>query len=774
MTPTSPFRIASALAALFTLAAGSPAVVCGQAPDGPDVGRVIRGPSPPALPAIVARDTEGRVTMRATRLPEGLVLDGQLDELAYQTVPAVSGFVQQEPVEGDPATEKTEVWVFFDERNVYVSARMWDSHPERIVANEMRRDNRGIFLNDSFGVAFDTFYDQRTGFFFQTNALGGLREGLVVNEGNISYDWNTVWDVASGRFEQGWVTEISIPFKSLRWQASPDQVWGVNFRRVVRWKNELSYLSQIPASWGGRGISKFSSAATMVGIQPPSSSRNLELKPYAISDITTDRTVDPVRSNDLGGDFGFDAKYGITKSLTFDFTYNTDFAQVEDDDQQVNLTRFSLFFPEKREFFLEGQGIFEFGGARSGRRGGGGGGGGGFGPPTQTPVLFFSRRIGLQDGDTIPIQAGGRVTGRVGPYLVGLLNIGAESRASADALATNFTVVRVRRDILQRSSIGVIMTNRSKMLEGIGSNQVYGVDGNLSLHQDLEIQGYYARTKTTGRSGDDSSYRAAFNYNADLYALQYEHLKVGVDFNPEIGFLRRDDFRRNYLGGRISRRPASIASIRKVSLSGNVDRIANGSGALESRRQSIDSRIKFAGGDQMNVEYNRDFEWLEEPFEIADDVVLPVGGYGFQNVRATYTLGPQRKITGGASVAYGSFWSGHQSSAGYFGRVELSPQLSIEPRVSINWVDLPEGSFVAKLVSARTTYTISTRMFVGALIQFNSSSDSLTSNIRLRWEYEPGSDLFVVYSEGRDPLGPGRPGLENRGIVVKYTKLFRF
>ena len=746
----------------------------GQAIDGPEIDRVIRGPNPPAPPAIVARDAEGRVTMRATELPEGLVLDGRLDESVYDTVPSVSDFIQQEPVEGDPATEKTEVWVFFDERNVYVSARMWDSHPERIVANEMRRDNRGIFQNDNFGVAFDSFYDQRTGFFFQTNALGGLREGLVVTEGNISYDWNTVWNVASGRFDQGWVTEIAIPFKSLRWQAGRDQIWGVNFRRVVRWKNELSYLTQIPASWGGRGISKFSSAATMVGIEPPSSSRNLELKPYAISDITTDRTVDPVRSNDLGGDFGFDAKYGITKSLTFDFTYNTDFAQVEDDDQQLNLTRFSLFFPEKREFFLEGQGIFEFGGVRSGRRGGGGGGGGGFGPPTQTPVLFFSRRIGLQSGETIPIQAGGRLTGRAGPYLIGLLNIGTQSRASADALATNFTVVRVRRDILQRSNIGVIMTNRSQLVDGIGSNQVYGVDGNLSLHQDLEIQGYYARTKTTDLDGDDTSYRAAFNFNSDLYALQYEHLKVGADFNPEIGFLRREDFRRNYVGGRISRRPASIASVRKVSLSANIDHIANSAGALESRRQTLDSRIEFAGGDQMSVEYNRDFELLVEPFEIADDVLLPVGGYGFHDVRATYTLGPQRKITGGFSASRGSFWSGTQTSAGYFGRVEVSPQLSIEPRLSLNWVDLPEGDFVAKLVSARTTYTISTRMFVGALIQFNSSSDALTANIRLRWEYEPGSDLFVVYSEGRDTFGRGAPTLENRGIVVKYTKLFRF
>ncbi|HJN93491.1 MAG TPA: DUF5916 domain-containing protein, partial [Dehalococcoidia bacterium] len=321
------------------------------------------GPAPPVAPEVVSRDPQGRVTVRATRVPEPILLDGQLDEDVYTAVPAGSDFIQQDPSEGAPATERTEVWVFFDDRNVYISARCWDSHPERMVANELRRDHTNLAFNENFAIVLDTFYDRRNSFMFHTNPLGGLTDALTTDERNFNKDWNTVWDVKTGRFEQGWIVEMAIPFKSLRYTSAPEQVWGVNFRRSVRWKNEISYLTPIPASYGMAGISRVSQAATLVGIETPGGAKNLEIKPYAISTLTTDRAAEPMRSNDLGGNLGFDLKYGLTRSLIGDFTYNTDFAQVEDDEQQVNLTRFSLFFPEKREFFLEGQGIFAFAGA---------------------------------------------------------------------------------------------------------------------------------------------------------------------------------------------------------------------------------------------------------------------------------------------------------------------------------------------------------------------------------------------------------------------------
>ena len=439
---------------------------------------MIDGPPPPVPPAVATRD-QGRVTMRAIRLGEALQLDGRLDERVYHTVAPVTDFVQQEPGEGALATEQTEVWVMFDRDTVYVAARCWNSEPDRIVANEMKRDARGMFGNETFSVVLDTFYDRRNGFSFITNALGGLFDATITNERTPNLDWNTVWDVRAGRFEQGWTVEMAIPFRSLRYRIGPVQVWGVNFQRRVAWKNEVSFLTPIPASLSFAGMFKLSSAATLVGLEVPASGTRLEVKPYAISDLTTDLNATPPLSNALGGDFGFDVKYGVTQGLTADLTYNTDFAQVEVDEQQVNLTRFSLFFPEKREFFLEGQGIFEFGGGFRrdpttfyfrGQRFGG-----------EVPVLFFSRRIGLEDGQTVPIRGGGRVTGKVGPYSIGLLDVQTGEEAVSGAVPTNFSVVRVKRDVLRRSSVGGMFTGRSVSTEGPGANYVYGVDGVFSL-----------------------------------------------------------------------------------------------------------------------------------------------------------------------------------------------------------------------------------------------------------------------------------------------------
>ena len=430
------------------------------------LGVVIDGPPPPVPPEVVSRDAQGRVTMRAVRLEEGLVLDGRLDERVYTAVPSASAFVQQEPHEGELATEQTEVWVFFDDRNVYVAARCWDSQPDRIVANEMRRDSRNIWFGDHFAVSLDPYYSRRSGVFFQTNVLGGIRDGLVNDETKVNYDWNTVWDVKSRRFSDGWTTEMAIPFKSLRYPRR----WGPNLGYHRATGGALKERTLLPQPHAGvvrrAALFRLSAAGALVGISPPPQSRNVEFKPYVISDLTTDREATPPVSRDLDGTFGFDAKYGLTRSLTFDFTYNTDFAQVEVDEQQVNLTRFSLFFPEKREFFLEGQGIFAFGGTSLGQSR--------FAGPSNTPIVFFSRRIGLNRGETVPIQVGGRLTGRVGKYTVGLLNTQAEDAAHADAVATNFSVVRLKRDVLRRSTIGLIATGRFPSSSGEGSNRVYG------------------------------------------------------------------------------------------------------------------------------------------------------------------------------------------------------------------------------------------------------------------------------------------------------------
>jgi hypothetical protein len=743
---------------------------------------VIDGPAAPAPPEVVARDEAGRVTLRAVRLDAPLDLDGRLDEAVYHDVPAASGFRQQVPREGQPATEPTEVWVLFDDDALYVAARCSDSQPRRIVANELRRDHYNIFQNDNFAVTLDTFYDRRTGYVFQTNPLGAMRDGAVSDERTSNYDWNTVWRTRSHRLESGWSVEMAIPFKSLRYPRSGAQLWGINFRRIVQSKNETSFFSLVPASYGSRGINKFSSSGTLVGVEVPSGSRRLELKPYSIVSLTTDRHAAEPHENDLGADAGLDLKYGITKGLTADVTLNTDFAQVEEDDQQVNLTRFNLLFPEKRDFFLEGQGIFAFGGSVQRASGPGsppGGPGGGVSRQSITslsPFLFFSRRIGLEGGQEVPIRAGARVTGRAGSYLIGALQIRTGDQPAANARATDFSVLRLRRDVFRSSSAGLIFTRRGPAAAGGGANLAYGADVNLLPVRDLTLVGYYARTRTPGvmaRGADESSYRAQVEYVGDRYGFQFERLFVGERFNPEVGFLRRQAFRRSLGQLRFSPRPKASRLVRKWAVETSLDYIEDAHGRLETREMQGTFWLEMQSGDVCTFEATRYLDRPTREFPIGG-VSIPAGDYRFQDVKGVLDLSVRRKVIGSVTLSHGSFYRGERTEAGYRGRIEVTPRLSVEPGVSINWLDLPQGALTTRLLTARTSFSISARAFVSALAQYNSTSNSLSGSVRLRWEYQPGSELFVVWSEGRDTLGRGFPGLANRTLVVKGTRLLRF
>jgi hypothetical protein len=479
-------------------------------------------------------------------------------------------------------------------------------------------------------------------------------------------------------------------------------------------------------------------APTLVGLEVPPGSRNLELKPYAISDVTTDFLATPTTSNALGADLGVDVKYGITQNLTADLTVNTDFAQVEADEQQVNLTRFSLFFPEKREFFLENQGTFGFGGAGTGPSGAVGG---------DTPILFYSRRIGLNEGRAVPIQVGGRLTGRVGAVSIGMLNIQTAKEPASGARATNFSVMRVKRDVLRRSSVGAIFTGRSVSTRSDGSNQTYGVDGTFAFYDHLSVNTYWAKTRTGGLSGSDTSYLGQVDYAGDRYGARVEHLVVGDGFNPEVGFVRRDDIRRSFGELRFSPRPRSVESIRKISWTGSIAYTENNAGRLETRDWDGEFAIEFENSDRFFVGYSDTYELLPRPFPIAPGIVIPVGGYDFANVRTGFTFGTQRALSAGVSAEHGTFFSGHKTGLTLSqGLVEISPRFSVEPSVSINWVDLAEGAFTTTLVGTRVTYTMTPFSFVSAFLQYSSSATVVSANIRLRWEYQPGSELFVVYN----------------------------
>ncbi len=750
-----PVRTSRIRAALIVLAISTMAVSSAPAQEAP---LFIAGPAVPIPPQVINRDAQGHATVRATRLTSPLKIDGHLDERVYEEVLSMSDFIQNDPAEGEPATQKTEVWVFFDDDAIYVVGKCWEDHLDKMIATEMRRDG-AITQNDSFAWSFDTFYDHRNGVLFEVSPLGGRTDGQVTNERSVNTNWNPVWKLAVGRFDGGWTVEAALPFKSLRFRPGRSQVWGFQARRKNLWKNEISYLTPIPQEVLGQGHFRSSLDATLVGLEVGGGSRNIEFKPYVTSDITSDKAVRPAIDNEAGAQFGIDAKYGVTQNLVADFTYNTDFAQVEADEQQVNLTRFNLFFPEKREFFLENQGTFAFGGTSD----------------VNTPVLFHSRTIGLNEGRQVPIIGGGRLSGRVGRVELGLLDIQTEEEELSGARSTNFQVVRMKRDVFRKSSVGVIMTGRSAGPQIAAARESIGLDTTLAFYNNLVFDAYWARTPNDS-SGDHDSYRTRFEYSGDRYGLIAERLAIGDAFHPEVGFVRRADVRRSFGQLRFSPRPKRSRIVRKYSSTGSIDYVENAIGRLDTRNVLGQVGIDFQNSDTLSAAYSSTYEFIPAPLRLAPGVIVPVAGYDYASVAGSYGFGAQRTFASGtATLEHGTFYGGHKTTLTIArARSNVPPHLSIEPSYSLNKVNLPQGSFTTNLVGSRVTYMMTPLMFTSALVQYNSVSHSISANLRLRWEYQPGSELFIVYNEQRDTLPTGFPLLSNRAFIVKVNRLFRF
>ena len=660
-----------------------------------------------------ARAAQPRERRAVTAYPVTTPLDDRRrpGRSVLRTVQPASDFIQIEPQDGAPATEKTEMWVGFDRDTVYLTFRCWESRMDRVVAKEMRRDNTAIWGGDDVVVFYlDTFNDGRNGFQFVINSIGGRGDGQASNDGAYNGDFNTIWDVSTGRFDGGWIIETAVPFKSLRYQPGAEQVWGINVVRTNRWKNELSFLNPVPKERGqagrpfllGRRVAARDRRAVRIA-RTSSSSRTPS--PTRRARPTAGRGM----RNDLTADVGVDAKYGLTQNLTADLTYNTDFAQVEADQQQVNLTRFSLFFPEKRDFFLENQGMFTFGGASNFKRAG------------NVPILFYSRRIGLERGQAVPIRGGGRLTGRVGRYTLGLINIQTGDEQATAAQPTNFSVVRVRRDILRRSSVGLLMTGRTAPVRDSRTTSAYGVDGTFGFFQSLSINTYWARTEDHVRRRPTAAAiapatAAQLDYNGDRYGLQLERLAVGDAFNPGVGYVRRPDMRRSFGQARFSPRPQRNGVVRKYSWTGSIDYVENGAGRLETREHEAEFGIDFQNADRFTATYTATYEFLPRPFRIASNVTLPVGGYDFDTVRLAYNRANRQRVAGNLSLESGTFYSGRKTAIGLAaGRVNVTPRFSVEPTYSVNWVDLPQGQFTSQLIGSRVTFTATPFMFTSAL-----------------------------------------------------------
>ena len=706
------------------------------------------------------------------RTTESIVIDGVLDEPAWLSAPIAKGFIQNDPAEGEPATHDTEVRVLYDDSAIYFGVFASDDQPDGLIINDLKKDF-DTFSSDGFRVIIDTFKDERNGYIFATNPAGAKSDAQMANEGRENNsNWDGIWDVRTRVTESGWYAEVWIPFRTLKFSRADPQTWGINFERKVRRLNENSYWAPVPRIYSLERVSLAGAIGGMNGIRP---SRNIRVKPYAAGSTNAVTGLSTVGEFDVG----FDVKYGVTSGLTWDFTVNTDFSQVEADEQQVNLSRFSLFFPEKRDFFLENSGIFQFGGG--GRRvggGGGGGGGGGVGGRlnrSQDLRLFFSRRIGLSDdGTAVPIVAGTRLTGRVGKTSVGVLNV--QQADEAVTPATNFTALRASRDILANSDVGAVLLNKEE--SGPGFNRVAGVDANFRFGF-LSLEGYAVQTFSPDRNvpadGERFAARGHLSYVSREWQARGFYSAVGQNFIDEMGFVPRTGVNNSFLYFSRAFRPAWLSKfgIREIRPHWQLDSFSRRSGdGLESRYQDWHIPLNFNDGGFLETGANSDVEVVREAFTINNALGIKVnpGRYDFHEWFVIWRTNNSAPLSFISRFSLGDFYDGYRRAYNFGPSIRVNEKINGSISLAVNDIELSTGSFVTKLVAGRLNYNFNTRMFVNALVQYNTDSRQLSSNLRFNIIHRPLSDFFLVYNDRRDE----RTDETNRALIAKVTYLMAF
>ncbi len=721
---------------------------------------IVAASIPLLAPALSAQEERESYQIQAVRAPTPPVIDGIVDDPVWEQAPVIDQFIQQEPLQGAPATERTEVRLLYDDENLYVAVRAFDSNPDGIIATEMRRDGARILDEDNFQIILDTFMDSRSGYMFVVSPLGAKLDQQVFEEGeggrrggssNINRDWDGVWHVEARRTAEGWEAELLIPMVTLRFPDTPVQSWGINFQRNIRQKNEEVFWSPIPR---GYGLPRVSLAGRLDGLEGLDRGRDLRLKPFVTGGgrrSLNGGTAD----NSFTGDVGLDLKYGISAGLNLDVTLNTDFAQAEADDEQVNLTRFPLFFPEKREFFLENAGQFNVG--------------------TTTALgriadLFFSRRIGLSEtGEHIPILGGARLTGRTGRNSIGAMTIQTDEAFGRPA--ENFLITRYSRDILDRSRIGGIVINKQAMSGG-GYNRTFAGDFMLAPHPNLLVDGFLARTMTTDVSGDEMGGHLRAAWTSQAWNIYAEHTDLQDNFNPEVGFVPRTGIRRSKFHIEPNPRPGRFG-IRVMEPMWNVTYITDQTGRLVSRQHHYMVGTRFDNGAYLNIWYNDYFERLDNPFRVMGNVTVDPGNYRFGDWRFSFSSNPSRRMYYTVAYSPQTFYDGDRTDVSLRLGFRWTHQFSSQAGYTRNEVDLPAGSFDVDVGSLRLDYSLSPTMSLQSLTQYNSSTELWSTSARLRYTFRPGSDIYVVYDElRRDQIGFEE--VRDRQLILKLTYLMSY
>lgn len=689
-------------------------------------------------------------------------VDGKLDDPVWLTATPLTDFLQFEPFEGRPATERTEVRILYDAHALYVGAWLFDRDAAGIVQGEARRD---VSLDDmdALLLVFDTYHDRQNAFVFGTTPAGIEYDGQVTREGEggftgtrqqagsgggLNLNWDGSWEVATSVGESGWFAEFRIPFATLRYGRSGPQTWGLNIARYVRRRNEQSFWMPIPRQYS---LYRVSMAGTLQGIEAPAQ-RTMTVTPYVSS--TAHRNFDTSTDTDVSADAGGDLKLGVTPSVTLDLTVNTDFAQVEVDEQQVNLTRFRLFFPEKRPFFLENAGTFSVG-------------------TPEAVELFFSRRIGIGGaGREVPIRGGGRVSGKAAGFTIGFLDIqtGSVDSVIADA---NYGAVRMVRELPNRSQIGTLFTTRVNTDSTGDYGLTYGVDGRLGIGDRLTFDGYAARTETPGLTGGEHAFGVSGSYTTRNWSVGATFREIGESFNPELGFLDRTAYR--FVSFRILRhlRTPSVPWFREFRPHISYREHFDLNGFSETRLIHIDSHFAFENGSFFQLPaVNLTREGLKEPFEIAPGVVVPPGTYDNFEWGFAYNTNLSHPLSFEGRVTIGGFYTGHRKGALGTVNVRVGSTFIAGLRYSHDDVDLPQGAFETSLLGLRLSYAFTPRIYLQSLVQYNNQDDQFSGNFRLGWLGTAGTGLFVVYNEIQRTVSPTGP--QDRALIVKFTRQFRF
>jgi hypothetical protein len=704
--------------------------------------------------------SETRPVVAAAILQSDPVIDGDiLNDQVWQSVPAFGNLIQSKPNSGAPASEKTEIRIAYSAHSFYVAVVCYDSRPDQLVVSDSRRD-ASLDNTDAFLFILDTYKDGQNGFVFGTSPAGVEYDAQVDNEGQgnrsasrqqtgtiggYNLNWDASWEVKTKVGDFGWSSEFAIPLNTLRFTTGQNQEWGVNFQRNIRKNNEVVYWAPMPIEFD---IKRLSLAGTLrnLNLQSPG---NLKVIPYALVSVNSNHLIDPT-DTEVKPEVGLDVKYSITPAMTLDLTYNTDFAQVEVDEQQVNLDRFNLFFPEKRPFFLENAGLFAVG------------------SPGEVE-LFFSRKIGIgANSSLVPILGGARLSGKVKRTNVGLLSMITDEVEEAGIEKNNFTVARVNHELAQRSSIGGAIISKFGLGESDEKyNHTMAVDGKWGIGKKAQISGFFAKSADPGSAENEFSYKFQSAYEWDGLLLNLAYTEVGEGFNPEVGFLQRSGFRK----------PEALA-LQRIRMNGKF-------GLLEIRPHiswraywdyddflvtsflHVDNHWEFESGMEIHTGINFTTEGVSKPFQIAKDVTVPAGTYNHREAQLVFWTNQSKPVFISTRHILGGFFGGKRYNNGITLGIRIGDKFNSQFSLERNDINLPGGEFTTNIFRSRISYSITPKIFLQGLIQYNSVADILSTNVRLGWIQKANTGLFLVFNESRSD-----GELANRTIIIKYSRMF--